>query len=174
MDSLQALQFICYLKKALNPPNLPITILYTNTSLAQLLESIADVSYKKSSSKAANTADRSHMIEETFKQYYQLVEQISSTHELAVDPSLDNKRVHLVVFILKGSTGSLSSYILRTLLKTASVSHIYCLDRQSDSHLRHLKKNQDFNKPVNFTVSKVTFFKADLSQLGLGLDLQSV
>jgi aryl carrier-like protein len=166
MDSLQALQLIRHLRTAVNKLDLPITILYTNPSLTQLAESIVEMFNRESSSKIATATDRSHKIEETLQQYYKLVDEIFVQSDLAADPSPASG--HVVV--LTGSTGSLGSCILRTLMQTASVSHIYCLDRTSDSHLRHLKKNEKDNKLMDFPASKVTFLKADFSQPGLGLD----
>ncbi|KAI9644957.1 hypothetical protein NHQ30_006992 [Ciborinia camelliae] len=166
MDSLQALQLIRQLRKALKKPSLPITILYTNPSLTQLAESIVKIADQESNLKAADVTDRGHKIEETLQRYCQLVDKISIEHDSAT--GLSPVSEHVVV--LTGSTGSLGSYILGTLMQAASVSHIYCLDRTSDSHLRHLKKNQKDNKPMDFPASKVTFLKADLSKLDLGLD----
>ncbi|PQE15461.1 NRPS-like enzyme protein [Rutstroemia sp. NJR-2017a BVV2] len=166
MDSLQALQFIRHLRTAVNKPDLPITILYTNPSVTQLAKSIVEMFNRESSSKFDTAADRSHKIEETLQQYHKLVDKIPVQSDHAADPSPASE--HVVV--LTGSTGSLGSCILRTLMQTASVSHIYCLDRTSDSHSRHLKKNQQDNKPIDFPASKVTFLKADFSQPGLGLD----
>ncbi|KAF7931397.1 hypothetical protein EAE99_003868 [Botrytis elliptica] len=169
MDSLQSLQLIRYLRKALNQSNLPITILYTNPSLDQLSVSIAELANQESKSKIANAAGRSQQIVEKLQQYYQLVDQISIGNNSVGETS--RSKDHVVV--LTGSTGSLGSYILEALMQNASVSHIYCLDRTSDSHLRHLKKNQKYNKTMDFPASKVTFLKADFSKSDLGLDDES-
>lgn len=166
MDSLQALQLIRHLRKRLDQPELAITILYTNPSIAQLSESIVATSNQESSEKMANASDRGHKIEETIQEYYQIVDQLGNKR----GPTADSLPASEQVVVLTGSTGSLGSYILERLMQTTSVSHIYCLDRTSDSHSRHLKRNQKDNKAIDFPTSKVTFLKADLSKDDLGLD----
>ncbi|EMR82848.1 putative nrps-like enzyme protein [Botrytis cinerea BcDW1] len=166
MDSLQALQLIRHLRKALNKPGLAISILYTNPSIAQLLKSIIAMSKDESSTNTMNTSIRRRQIEETLQQYIQLVDEISSEHELVENSSLVDE--HVVV--LTGSTGSLGSYILRKLMQDKSVSHVYCLDRTSSAHSRHLEKNKMNNESTDFPTSKVTFLKTDLSKPNLDLD----
>ncbi|KAF7936357.1 uncharacterized protein EAE98_002576 [Botrytis deweyae] len=166
MDSLQALQLIRNLRRALNKPDLAISILYTNPSIAQLLQSIIAMSKDESNTNTVNASNRRHKIEETLKQYVQFVDRISSKHEFGEKLSPVNE--HVVV--LTGSTGSLGSYILRTLMQDKSVSHIYCFDRTSSAHSRHLEKNKKNNESTDFPASKVTFLKTDLSKPNLDLD----
>ncbi|KAJ8058334.1 hypothetical protein OCU04_012526 [Sclerotinia nivalis] len=165
MDSLQALQLIRHLRKALNKHDLAITILYTNPSIAQLSQYIIAMSKQESSTKIENASNRGHKIQEILQKYYEVVDSISTEHKPTAN--LSPATEHVVA--LTGSTGSLGSYILQTLMQNASVSHVYCLDRTSNSHSRHLKKNQKDNKVMDFPTSKVTFLKTDLSKPGLGL-----
>ncbi|KAF5867602.1 putative nrps-like enzyme protein [Botrytis fragariae] len=166
MDSLQALQLIRNLRKALNKPDLAISILYTNPSIVQLLQSIMAMSKDDSNTNTVNASNRRHKIEETLQQYVQLVDRISSEHEFGKKLSPVNE--HVVV--LTGSTGSLGSCILRTLMQDKSVSHIYCLNRASSAHSRHLENNKKNNESTDFPNSKVTFLKIDLSKADLDLD----
>ncbi|APA06277.1 hypothetical protein SS1G_01217 [Sclerotinia sclerotiorum 1980 UF-70] len=166
MDSLQALQLIRHLRKALNKHDLAITILYTNPSIVQLSESIVAMSEEDLSTKTENASNRSHKIQEILQKCYGVIDSISTEHKPTADPLPATE--HVVV--LTGSTGSLGSYILQTLMQNASVSHVYCLDRISDSHSRHLKKNQNENKVTDLPASRVTFLMTDLSKSGLGLD----
>ncbi|KAF7884733.1 uncharacterized protein EAF02_005069 [Botrytis sinoallii] len=166
MDSLQALQLIRNLRRALNKPDLAISILYTNPSIAQLLQSIIAMSKDESNTNTVNASNRRHKIEETLQKYVQLVDRISSKHAFGEKSSPVNE--HVVV--LTGSTGSLGSYILRTLMQDKSVSHIYCFDRTSSAHSRHLEKNKKNNESTDFPASKVTFLKTDLSKPNFDLD----
>ncbi|TEY39882.1 hypothetical protein BOTCAL_0448g00080 [Botryotinia calthae] len=160
MDSLQALQLIRHLRKALNKLDLAISILYTNPSIAQLLQSIIAMSKDESNTNTSNASIRRHQIEETLQKYVQLVDEIVSKHGLVENSSPVNEHV----VILTGSTGSLGSYILRKLMQDKSVSHIYCLDRTSSAHSRHLENNKKNNESTDFPTSKVTFLKTDLSK----------
>ncbi|KAF7950710.1 uncharacterized protein EAE97_002262 [Botrytis byssoidea] len=165
MDSLQALQLIRHLRKALRKPDLAISILYTNPSIAQWLRSIMAMSQDESNTNTVNASNRRHKIETTLQQYVQLVDKISSKHEFGEKLSPVNE--HVVV--LTGSTGSLGSYILRTLMQDKSVSHIYCLDRSSSAHSRHLEKNKKNHESKDFPAS-ITFLKTDFSKSDLDLD----
>ncbi|TGO17333.1 hypothetical protein BPAE_0435g00080 [Botrytis paeoniae] len=103
MDSLQALQLIRNLRKALKKPDLAISILYTNPSIAQLVQSILAMSKDESNINTVNASNRRHKIEETLQKYVQIVDRISSKHEFGEKLSPVNE--HVVV--LTGSTGSL-------------------------------------------------------------------
>lgn len=166
MDSLQALQLIRHLRKALRKPDLAISILYTNPSIVQLLQSIIAMSQDESNASTVNASNRHHKIEETLQEYVQRVDKIPSKHEFAVNSSSVNE--HVVV--LTGSTGSLGSYILRKLMQDKSVSHIYCLDRSSSAHSRHLEKSKKNHESTDFPTSKVTFLKTDFSKPDLDLE----
>ncbi|KAI9737185.1 MAG: putative NRPS-like protein biosynthetic cluster [Cirrosporium novae-zelandiae] len=80
--------------------------------------------------------------------------------------------------ILTGSTGSLGTYLLSTLMNLSTphrISKIYCLNRTRDSHHRQVKANHarglrtDFGHDPN---PLVEFLHADLSQPTLGLSLE--
>lgn len=172
MDSLQALQFVRYLRKALKKPGLAITILYTNPSLVQLAGSIAENSDREVDSQATEAIERGKKIEETIQRYCQLVDEIATEQKLATDPPAVSDHV----VILTGSSGSLGSHILETLIQNTSVSHIYCLNRTSSSasspRSPHLQNNQKENRlnSSDFPTSKITFLTATLSKPDLGLD----
>ncbi|TGO45147.1 hypothetical protein BCON_0418g00100 [Botryotinia convoluta] len=140
-----------------------------NPSIAKLLQSIIAISEDESNTNTVNASNRHQKIEETLQKYVQLVDKISSKYEFTANLSAVNE--HVVV--LTGSTGSLGSYILRTLVQDKFVSHIYCLDRTSSAHYRHLEKNKNKNESTNFPNSKVTFLKTDLSKPDLDLDAET-
>ncbi|KAF7886640.1 uncharacterized protein EAF01_011318 [Botrytis porri] len=166
VDFLQALQLIRHLKKALNKPDLAISILYANPSIAQLLYSIVTTSKDEPNINILNASNRHREIEETLQRYIQLVDRISSKHEFGKKLSTVNEHV----VILTGSTGSLGSYILRTLMQDKSVSHIYCSDRTSSARSRRQEKYKNNNESTDFSTSKVTYLKIDLSKSGLEVD----
>ncbi|KAK6082253.1 Iterative polyketide synthase CazM 8 [Seiridium cupressi] len=75
------------------------------------------------------------------------------------------------VALLTGSTGSLGSYILDSLLSNAEVKHIYCLNRGPGSSERQ-RKSQAAKGLQDLPSKKVEFFDADLTKPYFGLDTQ--
>lgn len=69
--------------------------------------------------------------------------------------------------VLIGSTGSLGSYILETLILSDRVSKIYALNRTQDAHTRQYKINHLRGLSTDFI--KVSFLHSDLSNKSLGL-----
>ena len=70
--------------------------------------------------------------------------------------------------ILTGSTGSLGSYLLDSLLQSKQVSRVVCLNRSSDGYNRQLKASAARSLSVDWG-NRATFLHADLSQSTLGL-----
>jgi thioester reductase-like protein len=73
--------------------------------------------------------------------------------------------------VMTGTTGSLGSYILDTLLAlpTSRVAKIYCLNRSEDSEKRQKKINLTRGLNREWDGNRVEFLCADLSQDDLGL-----
>ncbi|KAL8828592.1 MAG: hypothetical protein Q9191_002493 [Dirinaria sp. TL-2023a] len=72
--------------------------------------------------------------------------------------------------VLTGSTGSLGSYILHTLLKTKSVNSVICLNRSPDAVE---KQRASFSsRGLSTPLHHVKFLQADFSQPNLGLRTQ--
>ena len=72
--------------------------------------------------------------------------------------------------ILTGSTGSLGSYLLDTLMTQARVSKIYCLNRSADARSKQAKSNQARGLLTDWSLKNVEFVHADLSLPLFGLD----
>lgn len=72
------------------------------------------------------------------------------------------------VVLLTGSTGSLGSYILDSLLRNAGVSYVYCLNRGSDSGKRQEKSQADKGLD-QIPWKKVDFLDGDMSKPYFGL-----
>lgn len=74
------------------------------------------------------------------------------------------------IIILTGSTGSLGSYLLYDLLKTPSVSKIYCMNR-SDAEIRQKKSfnEKGLNVDAEEWANKVEFLHASFGEPQLGL-----
>ncbi|KAL9027102.1 MAG: hypothetical protein Q9196_004324, partial [Gyalolechia fulgens] len=79
-------------------------------------------------------------------------------------PTLPEKSV----ILLTGSTGSLGSYILNTLLSIPHVDRIYCLTRNGDGQIRQTKSFQ--SKGLDPRFETVTFLPCDFANPTLGLE----
>nr|ASK38699.1 putative nonribosomal peptide synthetase-like protein [Paecilomyces divaricatus] len=74
--------------------------------------------------------------------------------------------------ILTGSTGSLGSYLLTTLLSSPAVSKVVCLNRSSDSEKRQRAIHNARGQAISWEKEdreRVEFLTADLSKPDLGL-----
>ncbi|CAL3963137.1 unnamed protein product [Diplocarpon coronariae] len=71
--------------------------------------------------------------------------------------------------LLTGSTGSLGSYLLHTLLVSPRVAKIYCLNRRPDAETVQQKSNAEKGLVADWG-EKVDFVHADLSKNQLALD----
>lgn len=158
MDSLQALQAARALKHGLYLPDIETSTIYTNPSVWQLTERLLQLSTQREDM-ALNSK-----LSATLKRYTGLVDDLASFRTPTRTPSEDR------VVILTGSTGGIGCYLLQILLENPSVSHIYCLNRSSDSASRQKVRSGDRGLPTYFPHRRVTFLTSDLSVPSLGLD----
>ena len=75
-----------------------------------------------------------------------------------------------VTVILTGSTGSLGSYLLDSLLKQRHVKKVYCLNRADDGTAKQTEVSGSRGLDVAWEAQRVEFLKVDLSQVWFGLD----
>lgn len=111
----------------------------------------------------SETADRSDLghMQSLLDKYVQLL----PVEELRAQRVLPSQNATVV---LTGSTGSLGSYILDRLINDASVEHIICLDRSSQSGEKY-RENAQKRGLTAALPSRVEFHQADLSRAHLGL-----
>ncbi|KAH8655420.1 hypothetical protein BX600DRAFT_515242 [Xylariales sp. PMI_506] len=72
--------------------------------------------------------------------------------------------------ILTGSTGSLGSYLLDTLLANSTIQRVFCLNRSADARERQLRANSSRGLNQELSSERVKFIQADLSKANFGLD----
>ena len=72
--------------------------------------------------------------------------------------------------ILTGSTGSLGSYILESLLHQSKIKKIYCLNRAEDGQQRQSQVNGPRGLTTDWPAHRVRFLHVDLSKPTFGLD----
>ncbi|KAM0155075.1 hypothetical protein ACHAPG_006093 [Botrytis cinerea] len=135
MDSLQALTVVRKLRHGLGIASIASSTLYTNPSIARLASTAVKIltDEKSIDSQQITGQLRDSMLKE-FRSRIDSLLLPSPTSHRKVDTN------HEIV-ILTGSTGTLGSYILGSLLLTPGVAHIYCLNRSSLG--RNLRDSRD-------------------------------
>lgn len=161
LDSLQAITATRSLKRGFDLPSFTPNLIYLNPSLSGLtqatLKLMRDDLASKEAVKVTQLRERNEILEE-------FLTQIDGP---APHPITEKPQRHTV--ILTGSTGSLGSYLLESLLKNPEVSHIHCLNRKKDSHQIQLSKREEYHLSTQLDTSRVTFWHANLSEKNLGL-----
>lgn len=71
--------------------------------------------------------------------------------------------------IVTGTTGSLGSYLLDTLLSNASIRRVYCLNRSANARERQIDSNRGRGLTQDLSSDRVKFLHADLFNPFLGL-----
>lgn len=71
--------------------------------------------------------------------------------------------------LLTGSTGSLGSYLLHSLLQQRHITKIYCLNRSPNGLEKQISANGPRGLVTTFPPSRVHFIQADLSKPSFGL-----
>lgn len=166
MESLQALLLLRELKRGLALPNIALTTVYTNPSVTVITDAIPCLSKDQQESKTYQERERTQRLSNFLKEYRGKFDQIPT-------PPTAIKETQKQVVMLTSSTGSLGSHLLQTLLAN-SMSHIYFLNRATDSLDLQKKRNQLYGLEMQIYASRITFLQADLSQEYLGLQQEII
>lgn len=104
------------------------------------------------------------------KDRYQKMEEILVKYSLDLPitarPVFPYSKQHFVV-LLTGSTGSLGSYLLDSMIRDPDICRVYCLNRGSDAEKR--QKESHLNKGLSVEFKNVAFLQSDLAQPYFGL-----
>ncbi|KAI1439035.1 acetyl-CoA synthetase-like protein [Xylaria sp. CBS 124048] len=160
MDSLQALRLVRAMRKALYRPSLALSTVYQNPTAPQLAAAIL--------SESQNGPDDMGIAEQLLTTYRGLIQQIPRPTPLSSQSDEVARRNDI---ILTGSTGTLGTSILTSLLRRPGTGHVFCLNRGADGgratqHERFIAQKLE----TNVLSDRVTFLKADLADPTLGLD----
>ncbi|KAF3405471.1 Iterative polyketide synthase [Talaromyces pinophilus] len=176
MDSLQVTIAVQKLKAALRAQNLNVDIskigphfFYTAPSSNQLAQAIDQLinGVKK------NDTTEVHSKGSDRKTYMQaMIDKYTTGLEIQLAPK--NARTDSLTVVLTGSTGSLGSYLLHSLIENQRIAKIICLNRSVDARKRQTAKNKqkDLLTPWESSDAQsnaVEFLTADLSKADLGL-----
>ncbi|RAQ49456.1 NRPS-like enzyme [Aspergillus flavus] len=152
LDSLQAITVTRIFRRGLNFPTFSPNLIYLHPSVKELTQTVLRLQQHHEASAEATK-------EAQLQQRDQLLLELSAQ----ITPRASEK--HIVM--LTGSTGSLGTYILDTLLKAPSVVHIHCLNRKDNAVDIQRQKSEAYG--LNLDMSRVSFWTSDLSKPGLGL-----
>jgi thioester reductase-like protein len=168
MDSLQAAVAVLKLKAVFRAKDFRTVgdrisphFLYSSPSSSKLARSIQNL--------IKNEVD-SHTDRRVYMQ--ELIDKYSAGLDVKLLPK-KARRDNLTV-VLTGSTGSLGSYLLQSLINSPRVSKIICLNRSRDAQKRQTAGNKSRGLPIPWeseddTEKTVEFLIADLSSPDLGL-----
>ena len=162
MDSLQALILVRKLRRGLAIPTVALTTVYTNPSVTALTNAIIRLSRHQQDSMASQEQERRQRLSNLFTEYQHKIDRLQKSPTKVQETSKS-------VVLLTGSTGALGSHILDTLLLASSITHIYCLNRATDSLALQKMRNESYGLKMQLDASRVTFLTVDLSQEHLGL-----
>lgn len=159
LDSLRSAEIVSTLKAGLGAPDtswLSIQTIYAHPTVRTLSEAIfqrlnphetmADEEGNSKSSRTTKMADLVHMY----------------TQDL---PSRSPK----LTVALNGSTGSLGTYMLRSLLDDPTISKVYCLNRSSNAQERQSKSFAALSLSHDLNTPRVEFIQAHYGDPKLGL-----
>ena len=175
IDSLQAPLVTRDLKQALSNSEIAVSTVFTNPTVASLANAISVLSAHSRQSQLSHQQTRQHLIDTAFQEHKHLLDNlVNNPHTKSIESKVSSvlgNTTHNV--ILTGSTGALGSYLLQTLSRTPSVSHIYCLDRAPTSSDIRSQRKGTRKLATEYPSDRVTFLTANLSQQNFGLELKT-
>ena len=163
MDSLHALMAVRKMKQGLALPTVAPSTLYTNPSISALTGTILRLADVQNISSLARQKSGLLTRKGLLRDYQTKIDRIA----VPLKPKTEERPE---VVVLTGSTGTLGSYILDSLLANFGVAHIYCLNRKTDSSSVQAAKNQVLGLPYQLDPTRATFLTADLTRPSLGLE----
>jgi hypothetical protein len=169
MDSLQVLQLRRGLITALGVLSITTGSIYANPSVDLLTRAITQTAHKEQASAIDFENARIANIAATLKKYENGIDTFTLSRTNGMLPESTSSFCHEVV-LLTGSTGAVGSFLLDTLLKNASVSLVYCLNRSEDSESVQKVRNEERGLSTEFPSSRVIFLTADLTRPNFGID----
>ena len=173
IDEQGALKLARTLQQKFGLPQLGLNTLHSNPSVNKFSKTIKRLLDHQKSSDSIAAQLRRQKMEGLLERYQSLVDEITTSESTRLQSDLPGSAPLEgggQVIVLTGSTGSLGSFILRVLLETSSVLHVYCLNRSEDSQSLQYQRNKSKVLPTRFPSSKVTFLTANFTKPRLGLD----
>ena len=166
LDSLQTIELASGLKIALTPyinepelSSVDAKTVYAHASVAALSKHLHGLMTSEPEKTVEEAdADRIERMNAVVERYTRDIPERSST-------TSNIRRSERLAVVLTGSTGTLGTNILRTLLADPTVAKIYCLNRSPDALQRHSSSGI----PLDLSVPRVEFLQASFGDPQFGL-----
>ncbi|KAL1871078.1 putative NRPS-like protein biosynthetic cluster [Diaporthe australafricana] len=165
MDSLMALQLTRVLRRGLHRPEIGLPTIYRNPTVSQLTAAILAAA---EGGQQGDDDDRA-MMDFLLDTYRGIIDQIPRPKTSSrADRHVGKKPITV---ILTGSTGTIGTHLLNTLLSRPGIGHIICLNRSEDGG-KAAQQARFTTAGLDATelATRVTFLRADLSAPLLGLE----
>lgn len=163
IDSLDVLRITRMIKSSMQAQELPGVcsispkIIYNRRTPAEIAKHLLNI--------GDHQTDQPERSQEEMQALLDLyLRKIPSSKEMGSSRALPAKQV----FLLTGSTGSLGSYLLDSLLRHYPESSIICLNRKGGNATRQIKIQQ--SRGLSTDLSRVNFVGCDIAQESFGLD----
>ncbi len=168
VDSLSVLKILASLRNTLQatnhePSSITASMIYTNPTIERLSKALWRASQSGDVSDSA--AENIELMKSLLEKYTSALPERSLSKETKPQGSG-------IVVILTGSTGSLGSYLLDTLLSNPRISKVFCLNRSVKAYERQTTGNKFRGLKADLTSNRVEFLHADLSRPSFGLDAE--
>ena len=167
MDSLQVMSLVKYFKSSFTSQDngkiadlITTKLIYSNPTISRLSSALIALTHQGEQSLEDLEQARIKGMEDILQKYSKNLPKSSS--------GAGHHSVGDLTVVLTGSTGSLGSYLLDSLLGSRQVKKVICLNRGSDGE----KKQETVNTSRGLTTgwgSRAQFFQIDLSKEKLGL-----
>nr|POE88446.1 non-canonical non-ribosomal peptide synthetase fub8 [Quercus suber] len=135
-------------------------VIYNQRTLANIADSLINIGNVEED----NSEQPEHEMQQTLETYLAKLPESATT---CASKSASSQQV----FLLTGSTGSLGSYLLDTLLRAHAQAKIICLNRPGSDASRQVKIQRERGLATDF--SRVDFVEGHISKERFGLDLGS-
>ncbi|KAF9737834.1 hypothetical protein PMIN02_001133 [Paraphaeosphaeria minitans] len=168
MDSLMGVRLVRALRHGLGQPEVELSVVYNNPSLELLTQYIVNGKEAGDATDGApnGTTKFTHEVSEInslLEEYEPVITQIGQQARSAGESKGE-------IAVLTGSTGSLGTHLLDSLLSNPAISHIYCLNRRENAKKIHATKTQGWDSKFSQQGDRVTFLQAALHEPNLGLE----
>lgn len=158
MDSLQGLQLVRALRRSLHQPGLALSTVYQNPTAPQLADAILQ---------GQTSQDEHQLMKDLLTTFKGRLQEVSTSR---TPDSPQNVATGPAQVLLTGSTGTVGTYLLRALLDSADVGHVFCLNRGEDGGTSAQHERFATAGLSNTGLEdRVTFIRADLQKPLFGL-----
>jgi len=136
------------------------SVIYTNPTISRLSKALHSLSTPSTNGIPGSGMDHIQAAQEMNERYEKMLPQNAPAQDKIVDKEF--------TVLLTGSTGSLGSYLLDSLVRNPSIARVCCLNRALDGEAKQSSVSAARGLPSNWG-SKVTFLHTDLSKENFGL-----